>query len=172
MFLILNGIFKGINWINFTCPVSDELDAYELVSSYIADGLEVKQVALIDQNCRTELPVDVFDGQPISGDVQQLQNQWEHILAYQSIPTKTLDRQRFINWNRRLLIYYDRQINLSIKAILRLHKKMTALFLKKAIAKKQQLLFYKDALKSYKKQVSSLETARQKVVERLKVMEN
>ncbi|GAB3906947.1 hypothetical protein GCM10028803_40150 [Larkinella knui] len=173
MILILNGTHEGTNWTNFMLSVIDYTSAFDRVASYVANGLVLENATLIEGGNRMELPIEAFDGQSFSGQFDKIQQQWEAIFDDRPLPLATLDKQRFVNWNRRLIDYYDQQINHTIKSILRLSKKLKRISSPPASAAKQEMAKqYSQLLKRRYIRIASLEASRQNAIAYLKEIES
>lgn len=153
-------------------PVKDYFSAFDIVSRYVSTGFNLQDATLVDGNNRLELPIEVFEGQSFSELFGEMQQQWEEIFQEQPLHLATLDRQRYINWHRRLIVYYEQQINRTIKGILRLDKKQYKnKTLPNSSARLAMRQSYQSLLQSHNKRVTSLESARQKAVNILKKLE-
>jgi hypothetical protein len=122
MVVVINGFKGGISWTNFIfCTQSPEV-AFDRLSAYVADGLVLINAWLIDGSVRLALPVEAFDGQPFGLPIKQLQQQWEHILGEKPDWITSMNRQRYKEWDRLLIAYYENQIGYFSKAIDRVEK--------------------------------------------------
>ncbi|MGA0555302.1 hypothetical protein ACO2Q8_01525 [Larkinella sp. VNQ87] len=168
MVLIIDGVWKGLEWNNFMASVPDELAAIDLIADYRNKGLNLHRVQFIAQRVRTEIPVDMFNEHSLCIRFDQLQQQWEKIFQESPLPNKLMDRQRFINWNRRLVHYYDQQIAYTNRLKERLNRKQHRLSCQKPTTVRHRTAqFYQSLLVSYENRVLTLELSRQRVQELL-----
>ncbi|MFD1142980.1 hypothetical protein ACFQ4C_17775 [Larkinella insperata] len=172
MILIVDGTLHGVGWANFTCPVSDPIAAFDLITSYAARGFRINHARLFERGIQIDLPADVFNPHSEHCPFESLRWEWEQVLRERPISPSKLHRQVYINWNRRLVRYYDRQINLVIEGILRLEYQIrqstppSTNGLEQVASERQKFL-----LQSRYARVQSLETLRQKTVRNLRDLE-
>ena len=172
MILIVDGTLRGVGWTNFTCPVTDPTAAFDLITSYVARGFQINHARLFERGTQIDLPADIFHPHSEHCPFETLRWEWEQVLHERPISPAKLHKQVYINWNRRLVRYYDRQINLAIEGILLLEYKIRQNRLQSnttstlVVTERQKFL-----LQSRYARVQSLETLRKKTVRRLKSLE-
>ncbi|MGM9510755.1 hypothetical protein ACS5NO_23675 [Larkinella sp. GY13] len=110
MVLIIHGIRAGIEWKNLICFPNDYEAAFDLLSNFVAGGLTLLEASVSDGGPLSKLPVDGFDGQIISPHLQNLQKEWEIVLADWPPFTKKPANTPLQEWDRRLIHYYEKQI--------------------------------------------------------------
>ena len=110
MVLIIHGIRAGIEWKNLICFPDDYEAAFDLLSNYVAGGLTLLEASVGDDGPLSKLPVDGFDGQLISPHLQNLQKEWEEVLAKRPKRTKNPASSPLQEWDRQLILYYEKQI--------------------------------------------------------------
>lgn len=56
--------------------------AFDVLNAIVSTGASLTKVELIDKEQRTQLPVQVFDGEdiPFSTEIQQLEREWQQLL--------------------------------------------------------------------------------------------
>ncbi|GAB3255788.1 hypothetical protein GCM10027347_17170 [Larkinella harenae] len=169
MILIINGVFNGTNWTNLLLVVPDEVEALERLSSLNEKGVELVNATLINRNSRQELPIEVLHEQVRwNSQFAELQRQWESVLSEEPVARRVLGSQRFVNWTRRLIAYYDKQINLTSKEIVRVSKKMEMIsFQETASNPLFMAAYFKTNLKNCENRMKFLETARQQALQEL-----
>ena len=55
--------------------------AFDVLSSLVANGSQLLKAELIDGDRCLLLPIEVFDGQPFSPVIKELENEWRHLLG-------------------------------------------------------------------------------------------
>ncbi|MFD1143732.1 hypothetical protein ACFQ4C_21570 [Larkinella insperata] len=171
MILIINGQHGATPWRNCICEVIDYTGAFDLLADFIANGLILYEATLLDAGKPMKLPVEAFDQHRFSPQLEKLQGQWQELLE-QPVPENRLARQRMINWNRRLVGYYDRQLQLTLKAIGRVGKKLETLQVQGESGFKRSIHeAFTAQLRSMYIRTVSLEASRQQTVDRLKKLE-
>lgn len=172
MILIVDGTLQGVSWTNFTCPVTDPIAAFDLIASYVNRGLRISHVRLFERGIQVDLPAEIFDSHSKASPFETMRWEWEQTLRERPLSPTTLNRQVYINWNRRLVTYYDRQINLVIEGILRLECQIRQT---RALSGPGSVLAITDRqrflLQSRYALVQSLELLRQQTVLKLKKLE-
>jgi hypothetical protein len=172
MIVVINGFKEGSIWTNFVfCAQTPEV-AFDHLSAYVADGLVLFNAWLIDGSVRQELPVEVFDGQPFGLPIEQLQQQWERILKVPFVWATPANQQRFKEWDRLLITYYEKQISHFSKAIERLERaaqKSAKLQISpKRVRLTQQ---YETMVQRYVQQLATIRMTYQKTIEHLQRLE-
>ncbi|GAB2561696.1 hypothetical protein [Spirosoma aerophilum] len=66
--------------------------AFEALNAVFAKGNHIIQAALIDDEKRTALPVDAFDGDSVSAPMQELENEWQQLLG-QPLKPQSVNRE-------------------------------------------------------------------------------
>ncbi|MCX6214978.1 hypothetical protein [Spirosoma sp.] len=54
--------------------------ALDVLSSLCSSGKCICKAELIDQGLHTSLPIEAFDGSPVSLPIQELESQWQELL--------------------------------------------------------------------------------------------
>ncbi|QMW06798.1 hypothetical protein [Spirosoma foliorum] len=65
---------------DFWCQLPELEVALDVLSSITLKGETIINAQIIDEEGRIELPPEVFDGQPFSDAIRQLEGEWEAIL--------------------------------------------------------------------------------------------
>ncbi|KAA9357363.1 hypothetical protein [Larkinella humicola] len=110
MVLIIHGIRAEIEWRNLICFPNDYETAFDLLSNFVASGLTLLEASVSDGATLLKLPVDGFDGQLFSPHLQNLQMEWEEILANRGNYSKKPVITPLQEWDRQLIQYYEKQI--------------------------------------------------------------
>ncbi|GAB3893485.1 hypothetical protein GCM10028803_07650 [Larkinella knui] len=84
--------------------------AFDILSNYVAAGLKLSEATLNDGGSFLNLPVRSFDGQSISPHLQNLQKEWEDVLAIKPEQRQAEKNSQFKEWDRQLITYYEKQI--------------------------------------------------------------
>lgn len=94
----------------------DEIEmAFDLLSCVVAKGDTLIEAHLLEQGKQTPLPVEVFDGQPFSGPLQNLELQWQLILnSLKATPSIYSD---LIDWALHRIGEYEKLINNQVALI-------------------------------------------------------
>ncbi|WP_461139981.1 hypothetical protein [Spirosoma pomorum] len=92
---------EGLDWLN----------------ALVATGQQLCSAYLVDQHSNIRLPADAFDGQSMTGALQDLEQQWQALLPVKAQPTKralvgTRWAQSRIDLTQQQLQRYERKIDL------------------------------------------------------------
>lgn len=85
-------------------------DGLDLVSKLARKGHTLLKVYVIDQDSKTSLPVELFDGTFFGAPFQQLEQQWRAVLEKPLSPT-AVSSGRVSDFFRLRLKTYDRQLS-------------------------------------------------------------
>lgn len=80
MLLSLSAIDEQGNIRNFHTQFDNLETAFDFLTYVVTQGHVLVEVYILDGNSWISLPLEAFDGQPISPVLQQLEQQWKHIL--------------------------------------------------------------------------------------------
>jgi hypothetical protein len=167
MVIIVNGIRQGITWSNFAFCAKTPEAGFDQLSTYVADGLILQNVRLIDGVDQMELPPEVFDGQLFGPPIRHLKQQWEHIL--QNLPVAENHQQRFKAWNSQLVIFYEKQIGQFSTAIERMEKIALKNAARQLSPKSIRLARQYDAVLHWQEnQLTAIRLAHQKAVDHMR----
>lgn len=124
MILIMNGRFQNAYWRNFSCLVKDELEALDVLTQWVAEGLLLEKATLVADQQQKELPVHLFNEASLRSKLANLQAEWHQLLDERPLATSLVDRQRQINSIRRRILYYEKQTAKITAILARLQPKL------------------------------------------------
>ncbi|GAB4035652.1 hypothetical protein [Spirosoma jeollabukense] len=117
MILFFSGISGEVQCNHVGYPIANYESAFELLTQLVAEGWILQEAVIIDGTGRIAIPVEAFDGQPIQAHISALQQEWQLILAPQSVPGKPPVKQRMNDWHAQMELYYDNMIGYLEKMI-------------------------------------------------------
>ncbi|MFD2937798.1 BLUF domain-containing protein [Spirosoma flavum] len=80
MLLSLTAIDEEGQTRDFFCLLRNMETGFDLLSAISAKGHILIQAHVLEDDVLTDLPLEVFDGQPFSDDIQLLEKDWQQIL--------------------------------------------------------------------------------------------
>lgn len=81
MILFVSGIFRGVQCDHVGFLVEDLDSACDILNELVNQNWHLEQAVLLNGEHQRSLPVAAFDGQPIRSQIQELQSQWQQLLA-------------------------------------------------------------------------------------------
>ncbi|GAB3551588.1 hypothetical protein [Spirosoma fluminis] len=108
MILTLLTINQESQFQSFVCSLDTVEKGFELLTSIVSKGDVLITATLIEEGEATELPTEVFDGQPFLEPIQQLEMQWQAILNPPIDPV--IDRSELLTWTRKRIQQYEQRL--------------------------------------------------------------
>lgn len=165
MVLIVNGIREGVEWKNLVCFPDSYETAFDLLSNFVNTGLTLLDASVNDGDATIKLPVDSFDGQSLSLPILNLQKEWETILAKNPKRTPHQNNGQFKEWDQKLILYYEKQIERVCKNMFFNRKAILVATQRHQTKPSQaQLSHYDSMQKKYIRLLNQLQTSHQKVI--------
>ncbi|GAB3281781.1 hypothetical protein GCM10027347_57630 [Larkinella harenae] len=109
IFLAITSLDNQQQSRDFLGQVNDLEMAFEFLNKLVRQGNLPIRALVIEQGICTQLPVEVFDGQSWSANLQQLQSEWETLLKH-SLPRPQLQSEASFDWFIRLLTLRLQQV--------------------------------------------------------------
>lgn len=81
MILWFTALDKHVQFRNFSCQLTDFDVALDVLCTITAQGSKLLTARIIDEGNHLELSVNAFDGEPLTGPIRQLKEQWQAILS-------------------------------------------------------------------------------------------
>ncbi len=111
MVLFLAALDKEAQLREFSCQLDKLEVAFDFLSTIVARGDTLLSAYILDNEGRTDLPIDVFDGDPFLEAMQEMEKDWQSILSepLQSDPSQNQYIIQFIQ--QRVRQYETRMTN-------------------------------------------------------------
>lgn len=81
MVLFLASLDKEAQLREFSCQLDKLEVAFDFLSTIVAKGDTLLNAYILDNNERTDLPIDVFDGAPFLEAMQEIEKEWQSALS-------------------------------------------------------------------------------------------
>ncbi|MBD2753395.1 hypothetical protein [Spirosoma validum] len=95
---------------DFSCDLSSLEDALDILNIIVFQGHTLLLAHIVDEGKRTELPPEVFDGQPLSAVMKKLEKQWRAVLKKPVRSSAPFHKQWRQNMNRQRIRLFDDRI--------------------------------------------------------------
>ncbi len=106
MFLVLTAIDENNQLREFTCHLQKLEVGFDLLNDIVAKGQTLVKARLIDNEISTLLPLDAFDGTSFLTAIQELEKEWQSLLADPISST----HDELIQWMQRRVWQYEKRI--------------------------------------------------------------
>ncbi|GAB3325645.1 hypothetical protein GCM10027299_24030 [Larkinella ripae] len=147
---------------DFYCHVDELETAFDILNSLILRGNQPIRAEVTVSGGRTELPVDVFDGQDWSAPIQQLKKEWEALLQ----PSGPSSQAEPSNWFVRLLAVRRQRLEHLEHSVHQMQQliKSTQRNLRSGPYKNRLLWHYQGSLDYYQHALTQAQSAYSKVL--------
>ena len=113
--LFIRVLDPQINQREFNCGLDSIEASFDFLNHIVAHGHTLLRAYLVEDSIRTDLPIDAFDGLPMTLGIQALEDQWKVILSSKSSLSGSA-HQELIELTRRRMDLYEGNI--------KVHKRM------------------------------------------------
>ncbi|MFC5410703.1 hypothetical protein ACFPMF_15375 [Larkinella bovis] len=72
-------LFGEVHPFSLYCRQIEE--HFEVLNSFVAAGYRLEEAYVVDEGKRIDLPLEAFDGQPMSASLRELQEQYQQVLS-------------------------------------------------------------------------------------------
>ena len=109
MVLFLAALDKEAQLREFSCQLDKLEVAFDFLSTIVARGDTLLSAYILDNNERTDLPIDVFDGAPFLEAMQDMEKDWQALLSAPPQPEQS-PNQHIIQFIQQRVRQYETRI--------------------------------------------------------------
>lgn len=173
MILSFTAIDTSAQFRDFFCQFAELETALDFLGTITSQGDTILKAHIIDDDKRTELSPEAFDGQPFTQPLHQLEKQWQVLLS-DPMHLATPDTSWRIDFARQQIKLYDNRI-----AVIRLAISQIELLWQRAEesiqheSRRIQLIDrYRQMLIRHQQQINQMQAAKQQVQKKLNQLES